>query len=1321
MLAKSRNFKHGNVAVQPLEGSAHSIERVDKKLPVITSFNLSRKGQNQSNEPVKINTQKKVEPFDTATGIISNSPEIVSFSGFIPAFDATGNLNEFGNLLQVKQDAILTRAARAIENIASQQEFLQFKPVLDGNAETIKSYCEAHGINIDELLSHFSLIRSKLDFRRIPGNSVLKEIGLLPPDIDLTDPEVSATYANRFPLGTEEILSETQQNIKNWTPTKVWLQSCAELKEILANGLPSSFLADGGILEIDPANLTYYDPFSLVGSRSASVKKFGFGERQALTYPIGDMARANIDNVNAMISTLTAVLDSNDTTSSVFNSRLFSDVNNIEESIAKLSHILCKEYVYSTRFRSDVLADYGYPFVFGGRNVGVWNHLIGQNGADVTDIPVSPLGGGKSLVSLSQVVEPEGTEVLSFEDRYINDNVGTVRPNVVMTPGTFYYLESSISPTSNGFDVSRINRYLTRLNSATNMLRMVREDLMFEEELPFSSVVSKITGDSETDVNVRATRGSFADSSVNVDELAVKTSLSNPIRLLRHIENSVLQGSGLLRREAGPKLWTNKNYNDIDPDVSALIVSLALEKDDAELQAMLFLHQIYSISSDRTSFNEYNPTAVFNPSDTIIKSQLVDKILEKIGSLLGRNVSTLSRQRGADEATISLSVVKEALLSTSSSPSLKILNKIGKLLSKFNDNFDSKNPKSRTGGQFFLDQARISVQAGLSRAAQRPTNIPVDKKSSYSGVQKTNYLAAIFKLCCLMVHAANPERLTSIRSPNNKYTSDSKFVITKVRKATTGVLLSSDKINSGLSTINIQENFETLSLSTNPVNLPMRIDGVSNLRRLDTKSEIRVFELPTLQTGLRVYDVNVTNKNFRTVNDRLDSDVVTLYYDDVVVKCEHLLSDYHSRIQKTVDKFYSFVYDLRSEYLRLKNNLQLKSNSYGRTLDLFNRQMVNPTIVRAALSEEQLTLVRSRMYDISTRLTKYVSPVRNIVPHFLNLQNNDVVEYALPLEDLHLVSWNLLLKQFLREEGLRQNDGANKKIISIGLPQKIQRRMRLDASNLKGAIKRSSLLKVNVYRVNVLKPEVIYKPLEYVFDTKLFPTKVLSNYIAAGYALSESDYVSPINEEDKTATLYSGNRAIENGVLNLPFLKVVSEFSDGSSYIKKLLSYSDFQEEYRLLSSDLRNSLQNNHAKSLLLEEYLRIVTDFRFDENKFHHYGTITAKKSSKFQKFISDFSGLNSSEYLTKSSENFFQDDTLFSDVETTIRSIILPKKFDRVFHVILDPDDFEVDQRTSTDTINKYAVDGDITRLSRTFVDEPTFDKFYVSFETLEEGAR
>jgi hypothetical protein len=1318
MLSKSKKFKHGKVSAQSVGSQAHNVASKTLKKPSIVSYKGSDIVLDETIPLSRINLQKSVEILDKITGINSDSPEIIALSNFIPAYDKNGNLNEFGDFLRKKQDALLIRAASNISNILSSPEVSLDNLVsnTDANSQSIVGFCENSARGIEDLLTHFSKIKRKMDFRSPLDKETLRLIGSLPPDIILNDDNSPNLFPDTSILPIEEVLFENSDTIKHWTPTKVWIQSCLELKELLSNGMVSSFLSDGGLLGVDPTNYSYYDPYTLTPSRNSLVKKFGFNETQNPTHPLQGLVTGDPTEFKKIVQVVSALFVTGD--SSIFNEKIFTDISSLDESIAKLSYVLCKEYVYSTQMRSDVLSDYGYPFALGGKNVNVWNHLIGQAGSDITDIPAAPLGGGKSLISLASSREPDGAEVLSFEDRYINDNIGTVRPDAIIVPGTLYYIENSINITNGGFNLTSLNRYVTKLSSATNMLKMVKEDLGFLPVEPYSSVNNKVLNKSEAGATASGFYSKIASTIVNKNrdpkKEEIKNALSNPISLIRHIEQNVLNGSGLLRRSNGPKLWTNRSFFDVELDVSALLISLAIDKDDPELQALLFLHQLYSHSYSRPLMGDFNRSSSTNASDAVVKTQIVDRILDTIKNLLETDTISVGF-RSNEQISISLSAVKEALLSPKNSSSLRILNRIGELFFEFDENFDFNNTQSRTNGRFFLERTTRLTNT-LQRLTNRNDLDPADKISAYSGVQKTSYVVSLFKLCCLLVHAANPERFITVSKPSRKFQSVEKITIKRVRNAIVGTFLSLEEINQGVTKFNFDQ-------FTNSGFFPAAKDSTNT-------KKLKIFELPnSSKKGIKVFDIKNTSK--KTISNNKNASLTVLYYDDVIVKTENMLADYIVKFDKYIDRFYGFVYSLKDEFLKLKNNLQSNGfQTYSRSLLEFSRLIADPNISRTLMNEQQLMLMKSRMVDYVERLNKnsYISPLRESIPHFINISDKNNIENFLPIEDVHLVSWNLFLKDFLKSGPFYTGDGSNKKIISVGIPQKLHRKMRVNASRLSGLVDRNNLIQLCIFRVNSFLPDVIYKPLVYNFDLSLFPTKILSNYKKCGFSISENTGLKIHKNLVNFERICLSNNNIESSTNPDKLFTLTSDFI--VDFIPHLKSNSNYkftltdpankstikENSYSFLSDQQFSELYRNHSISFLLEEYLRFVTDVPLDENKYTNYDVINTKRSSKFTKFTSEFMDPNRA--MNPTFENFFNDENLLSGIIPTIRTLVMPKKFDRVFHLIFDPDDFQLDPRTPQEVIQKYVgKNGKIEDLTKNENDEPTFDKYYVVIKSNE----
>jgi hypothetical protein len=82
---------------------------------------------------------------------------------------------------------------------------------------------------------------------------------------------------------------------------------------------------------------------------------------------------------------------------------------------------------------------------------------------------------------------------------------------------------------------------------------------------------------------------------------------------------------------------------------------------------------------------------------------------------------------------------------------------------------------------------------------------------------------------------------------------------------------------------------------------------------------------------------------------------------------------------------------------------------------------------------------------------------------------------------------------------------------------------------------------------------------------------------------------------------------------------------------------------------------------SFLLEEYLQFMSDNSFDEQKY-----------------------LNSRDSINNSLVN----ETFFTPLKVLKQRLLSPRKFDRAFHIIFDPDEFVIDaSKTDPDAINDF----------------------------------
>jgi len=219
-----------------------------------------------------------------------------------------------------------------------------------------------------------------------------------------------------------------------------------------------------------------------------------------------------------------------------------------------------------------------------------------------------------------------------------------------------------------------------------------------------------------------------------------------------------------------------------------------------------------------------------------------------------------------------------------------------------------------------------------------------------------------------------------------------------------------------------------------------------------------------------------------------------------------------------------------------------------------------------------------------------------------------------------------------------------------------------------------------------------------------------------------------------------------------------------------------------ILDEKTKLSIYSNHAKSFLAEEYLRWLTDSKFEETRYYRYTSLSEETSLIYDQYnaylrylgtspkvntptqtaasnvkatftdplskntyvipvdVTTVSNSESFETSKKASgqskdvstkifnlnmdstmETFFQNETILSDSKSELKKrASLPKKFDRVFNIIFDPDDFIIEsysERTDLEEAIKQGIiinDNGIYRHRDTSPEDVTFDEYFITVE-------
>jgi len=295
------------------------------------------------------------------------------------------------------------------------------------------------------------------------------------------------------------------------------------------------------------------------------------------------------------------------------------------------------------------------------------------------------------------------------------------------------------------------------------------------------------------------------------------------------------------------------------------------------------------------------------------------------------------------------------------------------------------------------------------------------------------------------------------------------------------------------------------------------------------------------------------------------------------------------------------------------------------------------------------------------------------------------------------------LSPYFKSQEFQNVKGNNKLIMSVGIPHKLLSSLLSTTSSATSRSSRrtkDSVVRLKIYKIDRLHPDVVYLPKSYLFEMNRFPTRVLSNWNYDAFSKSTDN------------------------ILTVP----TKVYHDYSFSVDRDFSAAFLNKDYDVLSADNKLEIYSNHTKSFLAEEYLKWFTDCNFDETRYSNYaqltktlenitsqyltyisiigktaGTVTSgSPAGVVGTFLDPTSGLlldiplsnskssssqNSSDItskkpvlsLDKTLQSFFASETLLLDTDTHERRAVYPKKFDRVFNVILDPDDFVVDEST------------------------------------------
>lgn len=1280
-----------------LVSSIISSPNLSINLPVITAdlyTELSGQDQQFSNssnlESGQTNTTSQ-RIFTNLTGLSDNKPTLVFTSEFIPLYEDSTSKNTTGNSLSLKETAKIITAKTAI-GLLSQSSGIN--DVIIQNKQQILQFVSTENNFTDRLMSEIGNVYDAMSLKSY-----------------LTPPNFFPNQRLRF----EKILLDSgysQGNITNYTETKLWKQTLIELKKSVSthtnflidesyarrdveNDESSVYLSD---VEKPPSSLLklWLNPLHVIVPNSLEIVDVRKLETSRLSIRNLDKGLyINLPFANSPTSgrTPTSTSQSGGLGLSRFaleeielinSSDVLDQYESTGRDINVSANAVLKEAIYSSYLldQSNIakLSEYGYRPSASGDNFTVWDHLIGRFSKSIFEFPSNPVGQGKALSSLSNTIQVNDNQtynVLTFEKNFATN----------ATPGSYYYVDSTVSSKDGTtVDVSRLNSLTRLLDVSQETLKTVYELSGYEstffsdhrafrpkslsEELDFFSIVYKLSQVTELYKKVLDVQSTFTETFlINYDKMTpfgpysqVQTEEYVNVRLASLICKCTVQ-----------------------PIDSTIAIS-------ANLKAYLFLFLMSKIIIQNTPNNdpavntqntlstlkEKIVNSLTRTNQTITENRWRETINRGLGYSLDQttfvepDVESITFTRGV-EFDLNDTSLYSALVGLENTAKQEIRSKTDASKANYNEAV-----KKRLFGGIDTQKGLWKVIYDLMESVYNNVNIFSQEKTGYTGLDKTAFMYGYFDMLMRIVASQTPENFLGAYTYTN----------TVILRTTVG-------------------------------------SGTRNVKTVERN-------LTYVERGLLVQEASpdqvdnyfnrehfVRNEDAYLVSKRLKQSVATHQTES-------------ANIKKQLDIFRSYMKILSSRLIVFKTfveqslaqQIQKLSSIYSQdtVLDASKKR----DLLNISLTPDQVKLQRYIMSEVCDRITgrsdfdtptdpqQIVDVTRVLedrlrkIPSFSDFPEN--FSNFLPVNEFDLFSYSVL-SSFFRSNQFLKTKGNNKKIMSVGIPPQMFRF--LYSSNDPGLssspLKR--IVKIYIWKIDRLHPEIVYRPIVRLFELDRYPTRVLNNW---DQNVLMSDDFNLLSIPSKYVTSY-GNVLLSNN-----YLQAFPASTYGNS-----------------LTEEEKRQIYANHAVSFLSEEYIRWFTDSRFDETRYDNYTQLDNSSIASEQlvasipyisaraqlspaasvtaNIIDPTSGqtlnlpvVNSPSPasatlrnsvterlarldpnsviqidLTETLRSFFSSETFLIRPINFYRKISYPKKFDRVFNMIIDPDDFYID-----DTVTKTA---------------------------------
>ena len=436
--------------------------------------------------------------------------------------------------------------------------------------------------------------------------------------------------------------------------------------------------------------------------------------------------------------------------------------------------------------------------------------------------------------------------------------------------------------------------------------------------------------------------------------------------------------------------------------------------------------------------------------------------------------------------------------------------------------------------------------------------------------------------------------------------------------------------------------------------------------------------LPTFFYGILLIIRNVSSVkvNDSVIAPQKSITLITSYNDRSSADFAKFSFATSSAISNEMTKMLNLTFSIINMIQTLNKNITLTLNeleTFDQTIPNYLLRYLNNDEKKLSIlfKEPQLMLLLSTVEDIYQSYTSFSTESADKSQLFIKK------EETLP----HSTKIVELLRNYFNGAEFRFNKGYNKQIISVGIPQGLLKNLNevLKSKKSKNA-KHDDIFRIIVYKMDLLNPFIIYKPKKFVFEASRFIDRVYSDIVNV----------------DKNLAIYKKIPTRNYSLYTDPNL-----IKEGNPYLGTDLSNA-FGDEYDFLSKAEKEQILENHTTSFLLENYLRLFSGLNLNELTFNLtspkeisaiynslidikieelYESLASKqandenRAAAYRKINAAGAGLEKAAAIA------------IPDPDPYISKLLQPKRFDRVFNIIFDPE-FVIDNDASTANFNNLA---------------------------------